>query len=267
MTVETTPKITPGDAEWQNLTPDEKMDLRFEAWRSTEGINFVDKQAEEDYNLRLSCQIDAIRLKKTPYRVPVIPNMGAFATTFCGYTHKELMYDVDKCIDVMMRCTTEFQTDGRIAGGALPARVYDAVDFKLYSWPGHGIADDADGVQYVEDEYMGPDEYDALIANPDEYWRRTYLPRIMGSLEALKKLPNPIFGASATAAIPSSMSSFGLPEVQAALKKAMEAGEAQLEWGKRMGPAGQKLSEMGYPGGFGGSARAPFDLIGDSMRG
>ena len=252
---------------WQELTPDEKLEIRFEAWRSTEGIEFVSQQAEQDYNERIANVIDTVQLKKTPRRIPVIPNLGAFAEAYCGYSHQDIIYYVDKAIDVMMRCTVDFNTDTRIGSGLYSAKVYDIVDFKLYTWPGHGLRSDADGIQFVEGEYMSVEDYDELIDNPTEYWQRKYLPGIMGELEAFRLLPYPLFGAGATAAIPATLSAYGLPEVKRALEKAMEAGREMIGWQGKVAAAGRKLSSLGYPAMGGGSARAPFDIIGDSLRG
>ncbi|MFC1948770.1 uroporphyrinogen decarboxylase family protein [Chloroflexota bacterium] len=252
---------------WQKLTPEEKLEKRLEAWLSAPGVEFASDKAREDYTERVTNIIDAMQLKKVPRRVPVTPMLGAFATAYCGYTQYDIMNDVDKAIEVTTKCTLDFQPDTVMGAMATPAKLYEIVDFKLYTWPGDGLPADADGVQYVEDEYMTVDEYDALIENPTEYWQRTYLPRIMGALAAFNKLPYPLCGAGATAAIPSTLSAYGLPEVQAALEKAIEAGKILRQWQQKMGAATRKLTEMGFPTMGGGQARAPFDLIGDSMRG
>jgi uroporphyrinogen-III decarboxylase len=114
---------------------------------------------------------------------------------------------------------------------------------------------------------MGPEEYDAFIKDPTGYWGRVYLPRVMGSLEPLKKLAYPLCGSGATSSIPSSLSAYGLPEVQAALEKMMQAGRETLNWQQKVGAASRHLNELGYPSLGGGTSKAPLDLIGDSMRG
>jgi hypothetical protein len=257
----------PIEKDWKTLTPDEKLQKRLDAWLSPPGIKFETPEAEKAYKERVTNVIDAIRLRKTPRRVPVMTTLGSFAESFCGYTHQDLMYDVDKAIDCMNKCTLEFNIDTVISPGVQSGKVYDTLDFKLYSWPGHGLADDADDVQYIEGQYMGPEEYDAFIRNPTYYWGGTYLPRIMGTLEPLRNLGYPLCGSGATSSIPSSMSAYGLPEVQAALKKMMQAGEDILKWQQKTGAASRRLAGLGYPSMGGGTSKAPFDLIGDSMRG
>jgi len=73
-------------------------------------------------------------------------------------------------------------------GAALPGRVYDLAGYKLYHWPGHGVADNAFGLQFVEGEYMKSNEYDDLIRDPSDFWMRVYMPRIMNALEPFRKL-------------------------------------------------------------------------------
>ncbi len=58
--------------------------------------------------------------------------------------------------------------------------MFETIDYRLYSWPGHGVAKDA-GYQYNEKEWMLPEEYDHLISDPTDYMLRTYLPRTVGA--------------------------------------------------------------------------------------
>src|SRR3990172_12376249 len=95
------------------LSPDEKMDRRFDAWLAAEGISFASKEAERDYKARVKRFADAIRLKK-PDRVPLNPSFGGFAAGYYGYTEKDMMYDADKSADVALRSTVEFPCDGKM---------------------------------------------------------------------------------------------------------------------------------------------------------
>ena len=58
--------------------------------------------------------------------------------------------------------------------------MFAALDYKLYSWPGHGVSETA-SYQYNEKEWMVPEDYDALISDPTDYLLRTYLPRTVGA--------------------------------------------------------------------------------------
>lgn len=249
------------EAPWETLTPDEKLERRLAAWLSPANVEFASAKAEADYKARVTRIIDAIQLKKTPDRVPVLPrfHLDGFPAAYSGYTTKEVMYDGDKAIDAATRCTLEFQFDAKVAATAPQGRVYEILEEKLHVWPGHGVAEDGD-VQTIEGEYMKADEYDAFMQDETDFRWRTYLPRVWGAAEPLTKL-----GALGGGNI----GPFGLPEVQTALNKVMKAGEEVRRWQGKIAAANKKLTELGFPdlGGAGAQGGAPFDYLGDSLRG
>ena len=244
------------ESTWESLSPDEKLEKRLEAWLSPQGVTFASPEAEAGYKARVTRLINAIQLKKKPDRVPVTPHLGEFAAAYCGYTEKDMWYDVDKAIEVATRCTLELDFDAKTDASAPQGRVYEILEEKQRKWPGHGLPDNA-GVQFIEGEYMKADEYDAFILDESEYRMRTYLPRVWGAAEGLKQLA---FG---------NVRSFGIPEVQISLDKLKQAGEEARRNEPRIAAANKKLNELGYPnlrGGV-GVGSAPFDRIGDNLRG
>jgi uroporphyrinogen-III decarboxylase len=255
-----------GEAPWETLTPDEKLERRFAAWLAADGIKFATAEAEASYKSRVINVIDALQLKKTPTRIPVLPNLGGFAETYCGYSSYDVMHDVDKVIDVITRCTPEFDIDTTVGANAQSARVWEILDFKTYVWPGHGLPLDAEGVQFVEGEYMPASEYDAFLDDPTDYYWRTYLPRILGAVEPFGTLGYMPYSGQ-TASVPSSLSAFGRPEVEQALLKLIQAGKEGAKRQQKMAPVNRKMTEAGYPSMGGGTSKAPFDLIGDAFRG
>jgi len=60
---------------------------------------------------------------------------------------------------------------------------------------------------------------------------------------------------------------FGIPEVQSALKKLMEAGDEMVKWMGAVRSINQKVMGTGFPSFSGGFTKAPFDVIGDTLRG
>lgn len=256
----------PGDT-WQSLSPDEKLEKRIQSWLSPPDVSFVSPQAEADYKARASRLLDAMLVRK-PDRVPITPSLGGLAAAYCGYTQKDIMYDADKSIEVATRCTLDFQFDVKIAAGGAGlsiGRVGELLDDRLYSWPGHGVPDD-NTFQFNEGEYMKADEYDAFIQDPSDFWWRTYLPRVWGTAEPLAGL------MPLTQLSEGTIGRFGLPEVQNALNKMMIAGQEAAAWQQKLAAANHKLTELGFPdlrgvGGGQGHGGAPFDYLGDGLRG
>lgn len=254
------------EVTWKTLSPDEKLERRLGAWLSATGVKFATPEAEETYKSRVRNMIDVVRLKRTPDRIPVLPSFGGFAAAYYGYTERELMYDVDKAIEVATKSTLEFQIDAKIGANIQSGRVWDILDFRLYSWPGHGV-DEKAGRQFNEGEYMKADEYDVLMRDPSDYYWRTYLPRIMGALEPLHTVSYlPLREGSSTGA-PTMLGAYGRPEVEVALQKLVEAGKETLRWQQKMTPANKRLTELGFPDVASSTSSAPFDKIGNTLRG
>ena len=251
------------EKSWQEMTPDEKLQKRIDAWLAAPGIEFASSQARTEYKARINRFLDAATLRKVPDRVPVLAELGNFIGRYYGYTSYDMMYNAEKVVEVAMKATQEFQLDTQIgAAGARPGKVMDILDEKQYLWPGHGIPVNSD-MQFKEEEWMKADEYDALVEDPSDYRLRVFLPRAMGALQPLSKLP-PLSGLGSAAA---GLSAFGLPEVEAALNKLVEAGKAALEWQRKVGPIRRRLTELGFPVLDGGNSGVPFARINDSLRG
>lgn len=251
---------------WQSLTPDEKLERRFAAWLSASGIDFATPEAELDHKSRTKRYAKVVQLQGIPDRVPVLSNLGGFAAAYYGYTAKDMMYDVNKVIDVMTRATLEFQVDTKIdPGNNGPGGVHDALDLKMYSWPGRGLPEN-EGLQFKDIEYMKADEYDALIRDPSDYWLRTHLPRMLGALEPFSMLRSSLHIYDIIS-VRGYVAPYGEPKVQAALNKLMQAGQEALEWQRKLSAANKKLDSLGFPSVAGGSSRMPFDHIGDYLRG
>jgi len=253
--------------EWNDMTPAEKRANLCDRWLNPPGAKFESPQAEKDYKGRVQRLLDAFN-KKKPDRVPCFPMQGFFAAYYCGYTPYDVMYDYSKADEAFTRMVVETSPDAHSSIlGAPPGPVYDLLDYKLYSWPGHGVPKNV-SYQAREGEYMKASEYDSLIADPTNFFLTTWLPRIMGKAEALSSLTpftnmTEMYG-SFTAA---SFVPFGVPPVQEALKTFMKAGEEALKWIGFVAGYGAKMTAKGFPGFFGGGCKAPFDTVGDTLRG
>jgi uroporphyrinogen-III decarboxylase len=112
---------------------------------------------------------------------------------------------------------------------------------------------------------MMADEYDALIQDPSFFWTSTYLPRICGAMEPFKMLQSPMNvqeGSFGSFVMP-----FAMPEVQAACKTLFEAGTETMKWMGVVSGFSHEMATAGFPGFLGGLTKAPFDVIGDTLRG
>ena len=150
--------------------------------------------------------------------------------------------------------------------GIVPGKLFDILDYHLYDWPGHGTPEDT-CYQYSEQEWMKGDEYAALIQDPGSYWQRTYLPRVFGAMEPFSMLPpwTDLVEIPFTAPF---FAGFSAPPVKEMLKKLAEAGDAAMEWLQAaMAADGRVMATLGIPQTAGGATKAPYDILGDTMRG
>ncbi len=225
------------------------------------------KTNEELYKERTKRVEDAVQLK-VPDRVPVTPIFGYFYAKYAGITPEEAHYDYDKWRMAVKKTVMDFQPDlveNPRHAILTPGPMLEIVDFKEIKWPGHGVSANH-SFQFVEGEYMKADEYDAFLEDPSDYVIRTYLPRVYGVLEPFRRFP-PIhlmmFGYGAAALI----AALGRPETANAIETLIKAGAETLRWRSIMDSLQEELIGMGFPLSAGATALAPFDVIGDHLRG
>ncbi len=252
------------DKNWAELSPEEKREERFKRWLSPSHVKFSTPEAEKAYKERATRFIKAIKLEE-PDRVPVILPAGFFPAFYAGGTLETVMYDYDELHRAWNKFFHEFDMDVFSGPGlVMPGKVLESTDLKIFKWPGHGLPHDSSSYQFVEGEFMKPDEYDILLKDPSDFWLRTYLPRTVGVLEPLKKLSQ----LDPMVAIPIFyFTQFGRSDIQAAFKALMAAGEECMKWMEVVRDCSQECLEAGFPSMWGGMSQAPFDLIGDTLRG
>ena len=229
-------------------------------------VPFQSPEAEKAYKERVFRFKDAIEMQKLPDRVPVTVFPSMFPWTNAGMTVQEAMYDYGKCAEAFQNFVLEFEPDvhwGAYAPG--PGPLYEILDYKLYSWPGHGVAPEH-VYQCNEGEYMMADEYDALIQDPSGYFSHVYLPRVFGALSGFPMLPF-LPGILEMYGVALNFIPFGIPPVQATYQALFEAGGVALQWIGAIGGADGMLATFGFPNILGGFTKAPFDVVGDTLRG
>jgi hypothetical protein len=252
------------EKEWADMSPDEKREERFRRWIAAAEVKFTDENAADAYRARVTRFVKAIKLE-IPDRVPVLLPAGFFPASYAGNTMKTVMNDYDELRRAWIKFLHEFEQDSfSVPGLVHPAKVLDMLGYKLQQWPGHGLADDAPSYQYVEGEYMFPDEYDALIRDPLDYLIRTWLPRTVGAFGGFRKLGQlPLIEYLPVPYI----SQFADPEVRASVLALLDAAQESAKWLAALGDISRAALESGVPSFYGGRSRAPFDFIGDSLRG
>lgn len=221
------------------------------------------QRPEELYAERVKRFKDTVELK-VPDRVMVAPLFQFFPVFHAGFTVKDVMYDFSKAYKAGKETILEFDPDMCIGPLAYPGKALELLKYKLLKWPGHGVKDDK-SYQFVEDEYMRSDDYDHFLDDPSDFMFRKYLPRVCGALEPLTMTTS---AHDATwLGLFSYVAMFGQPGVINALEALTKAGQEFLAWYGSLGKFNMEMKELGYPNMVGGFAFAPFDVIGDTMRG
>jgi hypothetical protein len=255
----------------EKLTKEEKVEKVWQGKLSPKGpdgnpLPFQSPEAEKTYKDRILRFKDAIEMKKLPDRVPITIFPSMFPWNNAGMTVQEAMYDYGKCAEAFQNFVREFEPDvhwGAYAPG--PGKFFEILDYKLYAWPGHGVAPEH-SYQANEGEYMMAGEYDALIQDPSGYFSRVYLPRVFGALGGFPMLPF-LPGILEIYGVALNFIPYGLPPVQATYKALFNAGAEALQWIGAIGGADGALTTFGFPNILAGFTKAPFDVIGDTLRG
>lgn len=258
--------MQPAERPWSQLTPQEGLERRWAAFVAP-GIEFASAEAEADYKARATRLKQAILLEGEPDRVPVSALCGLYPATSQGLTPYDAMHDYPRGAAAWLDCNRALQPDSLIAPifAAIPARAFATLDVEVLSWPGHGVSKDA-GFQYNEKEWMLADEYELLIDDPTDYLLHVWLPRTVSGMKGFGKLASPLDMVEIVGS-PTYLMRWADPEVQSSLEKLKAAGEECLAWGGTFFPLLGQLAAEGFPGTIGSMSLAPFDFIGDTLRG
>ena len=249
------------------LTPDEKRAYRLNRFlESGKNIPFVNQEAERNYTQRVKRFVDVMNVEK-PDRVPVNAWAGNLPLAMAGLETRTAYYEPAKACEASVKFNEQHAAD--LESFSLPFAVsgeaMDILDYRLYAWPGHGIPDNAGGWQFIEGEYMTTDEYDDLIRDPSDFWLRKYLPRAMGSFRGFS-LFQPFTNITESLHV-NNLEVLSTPEVQDMLKTLLKAGEAFGKYRSAMAPYAGMAPKGGYPYMASLPCFAPFDTLGDTLRG
>ena len=252
---------------WNELTPLERRKLRLDHWESgADEIEFVSPEAEANYRERMT------RMRKTydlehPDRIIADISMGAgeYALRRSGLNGKDMCYHPEKLYDPIVKFNEEFQPDTAVGAFPYIGPAMDTLNLQTYIWGGQKL-DDNQTIQAVEGEYMTGDEYAEFIADPSGFFIHKYLPRMFGALGPLGMMPN-FPQLTEIVDVMSLTIPFGLPPVQEMLNKLMEAGNQTMAALGEIGKLGSTVAAMGFPSMGSNFCKAPFDFLGDTLRG
>ncbi len=244
----------------------QKQAERFDIWIKAEGIPFADSANQAAYRERANLIKDAVQLEKVPARIPVCPSAGFFPNEYAGISMYDAMYDYAALGNAWEKYHLELKPDAYNGPTTIvPGKVLDILDLKLYRWPGRGVAKDCE-YQFVESEYMQATEYQDLIDDPTYFFLTSYFPRIFGALKSFENFPM-LPPVNEIPVIPPAVMPFGSEAMQNAFRCLEQAGEEALRWRAVVGEIGGRIMGRGFPSFSGGFTKAPFDVIGDSLRG
>ena len=253
------------DRPWKDMTPDERRAWRIDRWRDP-GVPFASAEAEAGYKARVDRILAALEMR-VPDRVPICLGVGYWPGVMAGMTPYEVMHEPARAARAWVDFNLRFQLDNMVppVPGTTPSRMLEALDYRLYSWPGHGVAREA-GFQYNEKEWMLAEEYDDLIADPWAFMLRTYLPRTVGAFAGFAGMSTP-FDFTEMPFVAGNIAAWGSPQMAESLEKLAAAAREVGEWAPAIFSTIGELLGLGFPPYFQGITKAPFDILGDTLRG
>ncbi len=250
---------------WADMTWQEKREERFNRWLNPIDVKFVSKEAEELYKQRVTRFVKAIKLEE-PDRVPVMLPTGNFPAYWGGSSFHELMYDYKKGHAIWKKYMTAFGDMDIFSGPSfIPCgQIASVVRSRQTKLPGLGLPETATMNQFVEGEYMLPDEYDRYMLDPTDYNLRVMMPRTTPLFESFRKLPP----------FSSIMGNFWLmaltdPDIRQTFETLLGLVDVQKKWMDAGLEINNYIRAHGYPSMWGGGmmAGAPFDHFADALRG
>jgi uroporphyrinogen-III decarboxylase len=252
---------------WAGLAPEQKRRWRLNYFLNGDDINFVSTDAKKAYQARAKRLVDVYNVKE-PDRVPISLPVGNLPFTLNGVNMRTAMYDYEQALQACKKFNDQYSAELEYFASpyTTPGKVLEILDYKLYTWPGHGLPADAPGLQFIESEYMKAEEYDDLIRDPSDFWFRTYLPRIFGGFEPLG-IFSPVTSMIEVVSI-GQLGPLQSAPMQETLLRTLEVGREYQRMNRILGEYGRLGISMGFPASITGYfAKAPFDTLGDTLRG
>jgi hypothetical protein len=228
-------------------------------------VDIPSPEARAAYDARWQRVMDCVALKQ-PDRMPTAMFCTFFLAKYGGVSHRQLMYDYATAKQLGERAILELEPDmhNPLLLNVAMGPILDATGYKQLNWPGHGVADDQP-YQYLDKEYMTPEEYDEFIFDPTGFYLRKYLPRVMGAFEGFEELPD-LPGLHYMRLV-GGIRGFARPRVRAALERVIKAAEVVDDFARQHGAFTGRMASLGFPTSHISTSVSPYDLLGDYFRG
>jgi len=228
-------------------------------------VDIQTPEARAAYQARWQRVMDCVNLKQ-PDRMPTAMMATFWLAKYGGVSHRQLMYDYETTKEIAERAILEFEPDApspmvlAVAGG----RALEAIGFKQLQWPGHGVRDDQP-FQYLDREYMKPEEYDEFLFDPTGFYLQKYLPRVAGAFEGIEEMT--YFPGLHYFRLVAGIEPFAKPRVRQALEKIITAAEEVERWAGHHIEFIRRMAGHGYPLSYLSTCISPYDFLADYFRG
>ena len=224
------------------------------------------KPTRELYEARVKRFHDAVSLKR-PDRVPIVTISGYFFYEYAGVTPKEAMYDYEKSANALKESMRRLNWDMAPDHGSMyPGPLFELFGMTQFKWPGFNLPDNYTA-QFVENEYMTAEEYDAFLANPGDFTVRKILPRIANIFKPFSRLPPLHWFGSVLTLYTMGGALAGMPPFVQVMDRLKTAGVEATRYNAAKAKLIQELEEEGYPTITTSPSLAPYDWITDFLRG
>ena len=254
---------------FHSMTPDEKYEVFCNISMTTKGKTFASREVAETFQRRAQRWMDIVALKE-PDRVPALLVAEGAVAEYAGITQADIFYSPEKLAQASLKFQEDFQPDYSMAVLPMSGRVLDLIGYTLARWPGSSRPNalpENIHFQYVEGEYMPAEDYDQLIANPDGYMLRTFIPRAFENLKGFELLPN-LYNLVEITGVTGVLASMAMGPLRDSLERMLKAADMVMEEMMPTTLSGLQITwQWGAPGVMGGITFTPFDIIGDTMRG
>ena len=203
---------------------------------------------EQLYLERFGRYTTAMRNEK-PDKIPIRPFVAEFTAKYAGFTIQEVTHDFNKAFIAARKCAADFDWDAVVSNMVYVwTGLTQAIGLKYYGVPGLDVPPDK-GFQYrepaEEQAFMKADEYDQLIDDPTAFLYNVWLPRVSADISPI-----------------------GKPTSYRNNLALVKGGMAMLNYFNAFGPQNELLkTESGTVSAIAGIFKAPFDIIGDKLRG